>query len=328
MENIGQKDCQLSVKNISRLLSLSKLYNTEHLVFKERLAETVRQLKLLTSNNRSLIMSGVEGVLFVNGQKIELKSRLMERFMESLSVLQLGSVDIEPDFTPEDIVILINILNQKEHMRGVDQIKDYLRKKNITHIIPQFASYKLVKENEKIVKERGTINVSDLPRGVIDKFSQDLGSGQASKFIKEGSVSYKTVAHDPVFLSGFVYDFAEKKNTVEELENVLWLVGDYLIDEISTTKEEGVNRKLLEEFKIRLLSLWENKKDSNWHETIHKNITAISAALELKGLIILYKKHKNGMASALKKINSILETLPQESQLYKKTKEEMGDSFQ
>lgn len=324
MENIAQKDYQLFIKNISQLLSLSKLYNTEHLVFKERLNETIKQLKLLTSNNTSLIMSGVEGVLFVNGQKIELKSRLMERFMESLSALQLGSVDIEPDFTPEDIVILINILNQKEHMRGVDQIKDYLLKKNITHVIPRFASYKLVKEDEKIVRGKGAINVSDLPQEVVNKFSQDLGSGQASKFLREGNVNYKAVAHDPVFLSGFVYDFAEKKNTVEELENILWLVGSYLIDEISTSKEEEINYKLLEEFKTRLLSLWENKKDKIWHETLRKNITAISAALELKGLILLYKKHKKEMVSAFKKINSILETLPQESQLYKKTKEEIS----
>ena len=324
MDNISQKDCQLFVKSISQLLSLSKLYNTEHPVFKERLAETVRQLKLLTSNNTSLIMSGVEGVLFINGQMIELKSRLIERFMESLSVLRLGSIDIEPDFMPEDIAILINILNQKEHMRGVDQIKDYLRKKNITRVIPQFASYKLVKEDEKIIKEKGAINVSDLPQEVIDRFSQDLDSGQASKFMKEGNVSYKAAAHDPAFLSGFVYDFAEKKNTVEELENILWLVGDYLIDEISTSREEEINRRLLEEFKTKLVSLWENKKDKNWHETIHKNIIAISAALELKGLILLYKKHKKGMTSALKKINSILETLPQESQLYKKAKKEIG----
>lgn len=324
MENAGPKDSQLFIKNISQLLSLGKLYNTEHPVFKERLAETVRQLKLLTANNTSLVMSGVEGILFVNGQKVELKSRLMERFLESLSALQLGSVDIEPDFTPEDIVVLINILDQKEHVRGVDQIKEYLRKKNVTRVIPQFASYKLVKKDEKIVKEKGSINIGDLPPEVVEKFSQGLSSGQASKFINEGGASYRAVAHDPVFLSGFVYKFAEKKNTVEELENILWLVGSYLIDEISTAKEEEVNYKLLEEFKTRLLTLWENKKDKVWHETIHKNITAISAALELKGLVLLYKKHKREMTGALKKINSILETLPQESQLYKKTKEDLG----
>jgi hypothetical protein len=324
MEDANQKDCQLFVKNISQLLSLSKLYNTEHPVFKERLAETVKQLKLLTSNNRSLVISGVEKILFVNGLKIELKNRLMERFMESLSVLQFGSIDIEPDFTPEDIVILINILDQKEHMRGADQIKDYLRKKNITRIIPQFASYKLVKKDEKIVKEKGTINISDLPQEVLDKFFQDLSSGQASKFMKEGSANYKAAAHDPAFLSGFVHNFTEKKNTTEDLKNILWLVGDYLIDEISTAKEEEASRRLLEEFKTKLVSLWENKKDKDWHETIHKNITAISAALELRGLLLLYKKHRKGMAGALKKIDSILETLPQESPLYKKTREDLG----
>ncbi|MFH1552962.1 MAG: hypothetical protein ABID83_04925 [Candidatus Omnitrophota bacterium] len=323
MENIGLKDYQLFIKNISQLLSLSKLYNTDHPIFKDKLTETAKQLKLLTSNNTSLIMSGMGGVLFVNEQKIELKSRPMERFLESLNILQLGSVDIEPDFTPEDIIVLIDILNQKAHMSGVDQIKEYLQKNNITHIVPLFVSYKLVKEDEKIVKEKGAINVSDFPQDVIDKFSQDLGSGQVPKFIKEGNAGYNAIAHDPVFLSGFVNDFVEKKNTVEELENVLWLVGDYLIEEISTAREEVTNRKILDEFKTRLLSLWENKKEKNWHEAIHKNMTAISAALELKGLIHLYKKHKKGMQSALKKINSIMETLSQESRLYKKTKEDI-----
>ncbi len=326
MEKITSKDYLIFVKNISQLLSLSKLYNTEHLVFKEKLAETVKQLNLLTANNTSLVMSGMEGILFVNGQKIELKSRLMERFMESLSVLQLGSIDIEPGFTTEDIVVLINILNHKEQLRGVDQIKDYLQKNNITRVIPRFASYKLVKEDEKIVNEKGTINVSDLPQEMIDKFSQDLTGGQAAKLMKDGSVGYKAAAHDPAFLSGFVSDLTQKKNTVEELENVLWLVGDYLIDEISTTKEEEANRKLLDEFKTRLISLWKDKKGKDWHEAIHKNLTAIDAALELKGLLLLYKKHKKSMASALRKINSILETLPQESQLYKKTKEEVSSS--
>lgn len=324
MEDSAQRGYQLFTKNISQLLSLSKLYNTEHLIFKEKLAETVKHLKLLTSNNKSLVISGVEGILFINGQKMELSSRPMERFMQSLSDLQLGSVSIEPDFTPEDINVLINVLNQTGHMRGVDQIKDYFRKKNITHVIPLFASYKLVKEDEEIVKERGTMNVSELPKEVIDKFSQDLSGGQVSKGIREGNANYKTVAHDPEFLSGFVYSIAEKKNTVEELERVLWLMGDYLIDEISTAREEEINRKLLEEFKIKLLSLWEKKKDEKWHETIHKNVLAISAALELKGLMLLYKKHKKGMDRALKKIKSIMESLPQDSQLYNKTKEELG----
>ena len=57
---------------------------------------------------------------------------------------------------------------------------------------------------------------------------------------------------------------------------------------------------------------------------MHKNITAISAALELKGLLMLYKKHKKEFESVLDKIKSILESLPPESQLYKETKAEIS----
>ncbi|MFH1552721.1 MAG: hypothetical protein ABID83_03690, partial [Candidatus Omnitrophota bacterium] len=64
MENISLKDYQLFINNMSQLLSLSKLYNTEHPIFKDKLAETVKQLKLLTSNNTSLIMSGMGGAFF------------------------------------------------------------------------------------------------------------------------------------------------------------------------------------------------------------------------------------------------------------------------
>ena len=290
---------------------------------KEKLAELLKQLKDLTSDKSPLVMASSEGILFINGQKIELQNVLMQHVMESLSNLQLGSIDIEPDYSAEEIVILINILTQKEHVIGVDQIKTYFKDKNITHIIPRFASYKLVKEDEKVVKGKGAINISDLPPGIIEKFSQDLGRGEVAKLIKGSDAYYKTVAHDPVFLSGFVYDAAEKKNNIEELEKILWLVGDYLISEISSAKEEELNRKILDEFMKRLLDLWKNKADKNWKEAVHKNITAISAGLELKGLLVLYGKHKKEMENVLNKIKSILEALPQESQLYKKTKEKL-----
>ena len=113
-------------------------------------------------------------------------------------------------------------------------------------------------------------------------------------------------------------------NTTEELEKVLWLVGDYLIGEVSTAKEEEINRKLLEELKERLVALWAGKKDKIWIDALDKNVTAISAALELRGLTLLYEKHKKGMASALRKIRAVIKTLPQDSQLYKKAVDEIG----
>ncbi len=324
MEKTNLQELQTFIKTTAQLLSLSKLYGSGHSMFKEKLAEVMEQLKNLTSGNKSLVMASSEGVLFINGEKVELKNSLMQHFMKALSELKLGSVDIEPAASVEEITILINILNQKENVRGVDQLKDYFKNKNITSIIPRFAAYKLVKEDETVVKDKGTINISDLPPEILEKFSQDLGKGEVAKAIKGSDANYKTVAHDPIFLSGFVYNTVEKKNSVEELERILWFVGDYLIGEISTAKEEEINRKLIEEFKKRLLALWENKKDKNWEAAVHKNITAISAALELKGLLILYKKHKKEFEGALNKIKSILESLPPESQLYKEAKAEMG----
>ena len=326
MEKNDLQEYQLFIKSMGQLLSFSRLYNSEHPIFKERLVETMRQLKDLTSNSRSLVIASLEGLLLVNGQKVEAKNILMQRFIESLFNLQLGSLDIEPGASADEIVTLINALNQTTTSRGTEKIKDYFKSKNVTHIIPRLTAYKLVKEDEKVVRAKGSINISDLPPEIVEKFSQSLNRGEAAKFIRENDVNYRALTHDPVFLSGFVYDNSKKKNTIEELEKVLWVIGDYLISEISTAKEEELNRKLLDEFKDKLLSLWEDKKDKNWKGAIHKNITAISSALELKGLMVLYKKHKKEAEKVLSGINSILETLPPESQLYKKTKEELENN--
>ncbi|MBU3958690.1 MAG: hypothetical protein KKE91_02385, partial [Candidatus Omnitrophica bacterium] len=112
----------------------------------------------------------------------------------------------------------------------------------------------------------------------------------------------------------------------EELIKTLWLIGDHLLGEAAATaKGEGANRKSIDGLKAHLLSLWGKKPDKErWKGETEKTFTAISAALEIKRLILLYKKHKKGLETITNKLSKILKLLPPESQLYFKTMEELA----
>jgi hypothetical protein len=117
------------------------------------------------------------------------------------------------------------------------------------------------------------------------------------------------------------------RSAPEDMEKVLWLMADYLIDEIGSFKEENLNRGVLEEVKAKLLAKWEGKPEQKeLSEHVEKTYKIINTALQLKGLLALYKKHKKSMDTAAKKINGILKNLPQESQLYQKTVKSMAQT--
>jgi len=106
---------------------------------------------------------------------------------------------------------------------------------------------------------------------------------------------------------------------------ILWLIADYLVDEVSTVRQEEINHKVLNELKDRVLILWEEKKvKMPLTEEMHKTFTVINAALQIKGLISLYKRHKKELETITNKLKDIINTLPPESQLYCKVKEELN----
>lgn len=322
-EDILKKFTSLA-KNLGQLLSVARLYNSTHPVFKEKAKEVFAEIVPLMEGKRSLVLSEVEGVFLVNGEKIALKNSLVSNLAECIRNLKLGSLDLEPGLSLEELELLVGFMNLKTHALGEAHVREYFKEKGATHIIPRFATYRLVGEDEKIVKEGETLKLDDIPKEIISRFAEDLKKGMVGGQLEKKEKEYGVLAHDATFLSGMMSDLTKDAGSTEEIGKVLWLVGDYLIDEISTAKEKELNRKVLEDLQKQLLVFWEQKKDwATGKEDIEKTFVAIGAALELKGLLLLYKKHKKELEGVAKKLGSILETLPSESLIHKKTKEKL-----
>ncbi|MFA7255624.1 MAG: hypothetical protein WC133_05970 [Candidatus Omnitrophota bacterium] len=311
-------------KNLGQLLSVARLYNATHPVFKEKAKEVFAEIGPLMEGKQSLILSEVEGMFLINGEKIELKNSLVASLAERIRNLKLGSLDLEPGLTLEELELLIGFLNLKTHALGEEHIREYFKEKGAPHVIPRFATYRLVGEDEKIVKEGETLKIDDIPKEIISRFAEDLKKGRVGEQLEKKEKEYGVLAHDSTFLSGLMSDLTKDAGSKEEVGKILWLVGDYLIDEISTAKEKELNYKVLEDLQKQLLVFWEQKKDRvTGKEDIEKTFVAIGAALELKGLLLLYKKHKKELEGVAKKLSAILETLPPESLIHKKTKEKL-----
>ena len=72
--------------------------------------------------------------------------------------------------------------------------------------------------------------------------------------------------------------------------------------------------------------MWEEKQvKMPLTEEAHKTFTVINAALQIKGLISLYKRHKKELGGLIDKLKNIIKTIPPESQLYQKVKEEWNN---
>ena len=177
----------------------------------------------------------------------------------------------------------------------------------------------------RLYKEGEAVELDRLPPAVKERFLQDLDRGTIStKIQKKEEKLYKKLAHDPEFLSKTIVDLIYRKDGAAEVKNVVWLVADYLIGEIDSSKAEKINRKILTDVKARLLNIWEQKADKkHWAEETDKTFAKVDAVMQLKGLISLYKKHKKGVESTAGKLQDILGDLPPESNLYQKTVENM-----
>jgi hypothetical protein len=288
------------------------------------MSDVFKEIQELILNKESLVLSESTGVFCVNGQEIPTQDALAGHVAEGLYNLRMGSLELGTGLSLEEFSCFIELLNNAQHLEGEEQIKQYLKEKGFMHIIPRFATYKLVEEDEAIVKEEGSLKIDELPASIVDTFLDDLNKGNVGKQLSVRDKVYRVLAHNPEFLAKVVFDLTKDKDSHEELVKILWLIGDYLLDEISTAREEELNRKILNELKERLLSLYGQKQEkAHWKEEIQKIFTAINAALLLKGFIVLYKKHKRELENVADKISEILKTIPTESQLYRKTKEDL-----
>ena len=325
MEKSLKQSYAALLRNLGQLLALVRLYNLNHPVFKERANQIYEKIVKLTGGKQSLVLAASGGLVLINGEKVEFDNTPTKHFVEKFDNLHIGSLEFEPGFNAEELSVLISLMTKSQWLPSDGSFNDYFKKQGAHHIIARAASYKLVKEDEKVVKEGGVIDIGDLPADIINRFSHDLASGNLKERLPKEEKTYQALAHDPMFLSGLVVDSAKRdEHSPDEVAKVLWLIGDYLINEISTAREEDVNRKVMEGLKDHLLTLWEKRKDKErWKDETEKTFDAINAALELKAFILLYKKHKKELDSTLAKIKKIMETLPQDSLLYKKAKEDL-----
>lgn len=308
-------------KSLAQLASLAKMYNFEHPMVKEKSRGVYKGIRdFLEDNKQSIVLARSADMLLINGEKIEPENRLMVKFIEDFIGLDIGSIELEFGISPEELDIFIHLICKTEHVTGADKIKEFLSGKKVMHLTVRAATFKLVQENEDIIKKGEFIKVEELPPEILERFSKDFTDGKVSEKLKTADKNYKIAAHNSIFLAGLTFNLLKEKNAPEDLEKILWVLADYLIDEISTFKEEEINREVLEDIKKKLLSMWQNKPEKEkMTQSVEKTYAVINSALQLKGLTSLYNRHKKELATTISKIKKILKNIPPDSQLYKKT---------
>jgi hypothetical protein len=314
-------------KNLAQIISLSKMYKPEHPMVKQKMQSVYEELRnFFNEHKQSIVLAKSADMLLMNGEKMEVDDRLMAKFVEDFTTLDIGSIELELGLDVSELELFVTMLKGAEKIVGAEKIKEFLAGKKAPHLIARAATFKLVQENEDIVKKGEFIKVDEIPPDVLKKFTKDFAEGKVGETLKSADKDYKHAAHNSTFLAGLTFDLIKDHDKPEDLEKILWLLADYLVDEIGTAKEEEINREVLEEIKKKLLSRW---KDDSYRkraeEHIEKTYSVINVAMELKRLLALYKKHRGALEKSTAKIRKIMRNLPTESQLYRKTAENLAE---
>lgn len=328
MDNI--KIYKRIAKSLAQLVSLAKMYKYDHPMVIKKSEDTYKEMAdYLANNKQSIVFAKSADMLLINGEKVEPENNLMKKFIEDFVRLDIGSMEFEPGTTCEELNAFILLMCHAEKTSGVDKIKQFFSEKKVTHLAARAATFKLVQEDEDIVKKGEFIKVEDIPPEALKKFSQDFKEGKVPENLKASEKEYRLTAHNSTFLAGMAFNLLEEKGqkgTPEDLERILWLLADYLIDEIGSFKEESMNREVLEDIKTKLMSrLLEKPDNKELAQHMEKTYIVINTAMQLKGLLAIYKKHKNSLESTSKKIKNILKNLPADSQLYQKTMQSLAE---
>ena len=150
---------------------------------------------------------------------------------------------------------------------------------------------------------------------VVSMFAADL---------RKGVISDKLLMRDPIFLCKVLTNLAQAINTMEELSRIIWTIGEFLIDDISLTKEIEANRKICEQLNNHLVAQWAQKESKEQgRKIIEESFVRIIAALQIKKSILVYIKHKKGLEAVLKKIKNMLKDVPEDHVLYRQIKNEL-----
>ncbi len=315
-------------KSLAQLTSLARMYNFEHPMVKEKSNGVYKEIRdVLEETKQSIVLAKSADMLLINGEKIEPASRPMVKFIEDFVNLDIGSVEFEFGISAEEVAIFMHLMCKTEHITGAEKIKEFLSGKNVKHLTARAATFKLVQENEDIIKKGEFIKVEELPPEMLERFSKDFKDGKVSEKLKTADKNYKSAAHNSTILAELTFNLLKEKDTPEDMEKILWVLADYLIDEIGTFKEEEMNREVLEEIKKKLFLMWGEKPGKEkMVQDAEKTYVVINSALQLKGLISLYKRHKKALAATSGKIKKILKNIPADSQLYKKTMSDLAET--
>ena len=150
---------------------------------------------------------------------------------------------------------------------------------------------------------------------VVSMFSADL---------RNGVIRDKLLMRDPVFLCKVLTNLTQAINTVEELSRIIWIIGKFLIEDISLAKEIEANRKICEQLNSHLITQWEQKESpEQGRKIIEEAFVQIIAALQIKKHILAYVKHKKGLEAVLKRIKNMLKDVPEDNVLYQQIKNEL-----
>jgi hypothetical protein len=313
-------------KSLAQLVSLSKMYNVSHPLVKDKTEAVYKEVCDFFSNNKqSIVFAKSADMLLINGEKIDPEDKLMMRFIEDFVSLEVGSMELGIGLSRDEFDVFIQIMCSKERIAGAEKLKQFLTEKKVSHLVARAATFKLVQENESIVKKGEFIKVEEVRPEVLEKFSKDFTEGKVTGELKKADKDYVNAAHNSTFLTELTFDLMKSKDTPEDLEKVLWLLADYLIEEIDSFKEEDMNRKVLEDIKKKLLLQWKDKQEKK--ETVQqleKTYAVINTALQLKGLMAIYKKHKKELEVTVARLKEILHNLPPDSQLYKKAIDDLA----
>jgi len=307
-------------KSMAQLVSLTKMYNADHPIVKEKAAGVYKELcEFFAENKQSIVLAKSADMLLMNGEKVP-DDKIIMRFVADFFNLQVGSVELEPGLSLAEFDIFVRIMAKTENITGVDRLKQFLAEKEVVHLVMRAATFKLVQENEDVIKKGEFIKAEELRPEILEKFTKDFTEGKVPENLKKADKEYKAAAHNPAFLAGLTFDLLKAKDTPEDLERVLWLLADYLIDEIRTSREENMNLKILEDIKAKLFSMWkDDPAKQRMMEHADRVYGVINTALQLKGLLTLYARHKKKIESVVKKIKGILMNVPADSQLCRKT---------
>lgn len=149
----------------------------------------------------------------------------------------------------------------------------------------------------------------------VSLFSSDL---------RNGVIRDKLLMRDPMFLCKVLTNLSQAINTVEELSKIIWIIGEFLIDDISSTKEVETKRKICEQLNNHLVDQWDQKENKEQgRKIIEESFAHVIAALQVKKYMLAYIKHKKGLEAILKKINKMLKDVPADNVLYQQIKTEL-----